>query len=79
MEIWRRVFPKRTPLDALDHARLARLNIAGGNIRNIALAAAFLAADEGTPVRMSHLRRAARSEYAKLEKPLTSAELGGWA
>ena len=27
---------------------------------------------------MSHLLRAARSEYAKLEKPLTEAEIGGW-
>jgi hypothetical protein len=29
-------------------------------------------------VRMTHLLRAARSEYAKLEKPLTEAEIGGW-
>ena len=53
-------------------------NVAGGNIRNIAINAAFLAADAGEPVRMSHLLRAARSEYAKLEKPLTEAEIGGW-
>ena len=58
--------------------KLARLNVAGGNIRNIALNAAFLAADAGEPVRMTHLLRAARSEYAKLEKPLTEAEIGGW-
>jgi uncharacterized membrane protein YebE (DUF533 family) len=57
--------------------RLARLNVAGGNIRNIALHAAFLAAEIGEPVRMSHVIRAARSEYAKLEKPLTEAEIGG--
>jgi hypothetical protein len=77
-EIWRRVFPVETPTQEIDPALLARLTIAGGNIRNIALAAAFLAAEEGTPVRMGHLRRAAQNEYAKLEKPLTSAELGGW-
>ena len=53
---------------------LARLNVAGGNIRNIALNAAFLAADAGKPVRMAHLLHAARSEYAKLEKPLTDRE-----
>jgi len=40
--------------------------------------AAFLAADEGTPIRMTHLLRAARSEYAKLEKPLTDSEVEGW-
>ena len=77
-EIWRRVFPARTPTDGLDVGKLSRLNIAGGNIRNIALNAAFLAADAGEPVRMSHLLRAARSEYAKIEKPLTDAETGGW-
>ncbi len=77
-EIWRRVFPSDTPTDGLDIARLARLNIAGGNIRNIAIYAAFLAADVHEPVRMSHLLRAARVEYAKLERPLTEAEIGGW-
>jgi AAA+ superfamily predicted ATPase len=78
-EIWRRVFPEATPTERLDMERLSRLNLAGGNIRNIALNAAFLAADAREPVRMSHLLRAARSEYAKLEKPLTEAEIGGWA
>ena len=77
-EIWRRVFPKATPTEALDADRLARLNVSGGIIRNIALNAAFLAADEGAPVRMGHLLRAARTEYVKLEKPLTDAEVGGW-
>ena len=77
-EIWRRIFPLDTPTEGLDVGKLARLNVAGGNIRNIALNAAFLAADAGEPVRMEHLLRAARSEYAKLEKPLTEAEIGGW-
>ncbi len=52
--------------------------MAGGNIRNIALDAAFLAADEGTPVRMAHLLRAARGEYAKIERPLSESEIRGW-
>jgi ATPase family associated with various cellular activities (AAA) len=74
--IWARVFPPETPTEGLDANKLARLNVAGGNIRNIALQAAFLAADAGEPVRMSHLLRAAHTEYAKLEKPLT--EIGDW-
>jgi hypothetical protein len=78
-EIWRRAYPAGTPTEGLDVAKLARLNVAGGNIRNIALTAAFLAADAGEPVRMSHLLRAARSEYAKLDRPLGEAEAGGWA
>jgi SpoVK/Ycf46/Vps4 family AAA+-type ATPase len=77
-EIWRRSFPSRTPLENVDPQLLSSLSVSGGNIRNIALNAAFLAADEGTPVRMTHLLRAARSEYAKLEKPLTDAEVAGW-
>ncbi|HEX6938798.1 MAG TPA: ATP-binding protein [Longimicrobiales bacterium] len=78
-EIWRRVFPRGTPTRGLDPLRLAQLDIAGGNIRNIALHAAFLAADAGEEVGMSHVLRAARSEYAKLERPLSAAEIGGWA
>jgi hypothetical protein len=78
-EIWKRVFPASTPTEGLDASMLARLNVAGGNIRNIALGAAFLAADAGEPVGMVHLLHAARGEYAKLEKPLTEAEMGGWA
>ena len=77
-EIWRRIFPSDTPTEGLDVNKLARLNVSGGNIRNIALYAAFLAAEAGEPVRMTHLLRAARSEYAKLEKSLTDAEIGGW-
>jgi SpoVK/Ycf46/Vps4 family AAA+-type ATPase len=76
--IWQRIFPAETPTAGLDLARLARLNVVGGNIRNIALGAAFLAADEGSPVGMGHLLRAARSECAKMEKPLSEAEVAGW-
>jgi hypothetical protein len=77
-EIWRRIFPPDTPTEGLFVNKLARLSVTGGNIRNIALNAAFLAANAGEPVRMEHLSRAARGEYAKLEKPLTEAEIGDW-
>lgn len=78
MEIWQRMFPAKLPTAGIDPARLAQLNIPGGNIRNIALNAAFLAADAGEPVQMKHLLRAAQSEYGKLEKTLTGSEVGGW-
>ena len=45
-QIWERVFPAETPTSGLNHGRLAALNITGGNIRNIALNAAFLAAEQ---------------------------------
>ena len=78
-EIWRRVFPRQTPTEGLRIDRLARLTAAGGHIHNIAIGAAFLAADASEPVRMSHLLAAARSEFAKLERPLTDSEVAGWA
>jgi hypothetical protein len=77
-EIWQRAFPTRTPVEGIQFDKLARLNVSGGNIRNISLHAAFLAADSGEPVRMAHLLRAARNECAKLEKPLSEAEVAGW-
>lgn len=77
-EIWRRMFPPAAPTEGLDVARMARLNVAGGNIRNIALNAAFLAADAQQPIRMSHVLRAAQIEYAKLDKHLPAGEVNDW-
>jgi hypothetical protein len=59
-------------------ARLARLDVSGGVIRNIALGAAFLAADAGTPIDMPALRLAALMEAAKRERAFPEAELRGW-
>jgi ATP-dependent 26S proteasome regulatory subunit len=53
-----------------------KLEITGANIRNIALAAAFFAADDGQVVQMSHLMRAVRREYQKIGKLLSFEELG---
>jgi hypothetical protein len=78
-EIWRRIFPQDTPRLPLDEIALARLDVAGGHIRNIALGAAFVAAGRGEPVGMTDVAEAARAEYAKLERPLTDAEMRGWS
>jgi AAA+ superfamily predicted ATPase len=77
-EIWRRVIPPQVPLDGVAVERLAQLTVAGGSIRNIALSAAFLAADEGAELQMRHLLAAARTEYVKLERSVTSTEVAGW-
>jgi hypothetical protein len=77
-QIWRGIFPAATPLDRIDHAKLARLNVAGGHIRNIAMNAAFLAAEAGSAVAMPHLLQAARSEAAKRERALSDTETRGW-
>jgi hypothetical protein len=78
VEIWRRIFPTSTPTEGLNLEKLAGLNLSGGNIRNLALNAAFFAADAGEAVQMKHLAAAAQGEYAKLEKPLSESDLGGW-
>jgi SpoVK/Ycf46/Vps4 family AAA+-type ATPase len=76
--IWRRAFPPATPTRDLDPMLLSQLNMAGGNIRNIALNAAFLAASQGQPVAMAQVLDAARWEADKIERPLTEAEIRGW-
>jgi len=76
--IWRSIFPAATPTHGLDYRKLAQLQVAGGHIRNIALNAAFLAADANEPVGMAHLLRAAHGEGAKRERPLNDAETRGW-
>ncbi|MNQ63206.1 ATP-dependent zinc metalloprotease FtsH 3 [compost metagenome] len=76
--IWRGVFPAATPTRELDAHQLARLNLTGGSIRNVALNAAFLAADAGTEVTMALVLQAAHAEAAKRERPLADAETRGW-
>jgi len=63
-EIWRRVFPDDTPTEELAYDKLARLSMAGGHIRNIALHAAFRAAASGRPVSMHDLLVAATPRRA---------------
>lgn len=77
--LWRRVFPAAMPRAKLDYDKLARLQMAGGQIRNIALNAAFLAAEEDEPLRMAHLAQAARHEAAKHERSLPDALTRGWS
>ena len=76
--IWQRAFPPQTPTSGLTIKRLAQLNMSGGNIRNIALNAAFLAAEEGVSVSMKHLLQATRQEAIKTERPLSENEIRGW-
>ena len=66
--IWRVNIPPAMPLDPdVDFPLLAqRFRLAGGNIRNIILAAAFLAANADGVVKMTHFLHAARREYQKM-------------
>ena len=79
LALWQRAFPAATPTRDLDLDKLSRLSMTGGSIRNIALNAAFLAADAGEAVSMNHLLQAAHAEASKRERPLADAETRGWA
>lgn len=80
-QIWQNIFPDSTPrCEKLDLDFMARrFEIAGGNIRNIALAAAFLAAAEGVEVRISHLIHATRREYQKMGKILMDEDFKNYS
>lgn len=74
-EIWQKVFPDNTPLDeSLDLSRLAKFNLTGGNIHNVALNAAFLAAQENGAITMPLLLNATRTEFKKLERPAKESD-----
>lgn len=84
LAIWQRVWPPETPLAAdVDLAFLARqFKFTGGNIKNVALAAAFLAAEEaetGARVGMAHLIRATRQEFQKTGKAVVARDFGKYA
>ena len=70
--IFRAHLPAKAPLsDSLDLSFLAsRLDVSGGYIKNIVLAAAFLAATDRKPIGMDHFVRAARQELRKMGKIL---------
>ncbi len=75
-KIWRGLIPARAPLaDDVDFAFLARqFELAGGNIRNVVLSAAFLAADQKSSIHMEHFIRATSRELQKLGKLASRTE-----
>ncbi|MDJ1184711.1 ATP-binding protein [Roseofilum casamattae] len=77
-KIWQRIFPKQTPTEGLNFQRLGQLDVTGGNIKSIAMNAAFLAADAEEPVQMRHILEATRIEYMKSGRSLTRTETQGW-
>jgi len=77
-DIWRRAFPARTPMRGLRFDKLARLQLSGGAIRNMAMTAAFLAAEADDAVSMRQLWEAAQIECAKIKHPLSLVEIEDW-
>jgi SpoVK/Ycf46/Vps4 family AAA+-type ATPase len=83
LKIWQRSFPRDVPMGkTVDLQFMARqFKVAGGNIKNICLASAFLAAgDVEQPaealVEMHHLIRATRREFQKMGKLCTATDFG---
>src|SRR5262249_51179705 len=68
LRIWRSVWPAEVPLASdVDLPALARMfRLSGGSIRNVALSAAFLAAQPDPSVCMQHLMSATRREMQKM-------------
>ncbi|MDJ0592859.1 MAG: AAA family ATPase [Pleurocapsa sp. MO_226.B13] len=68
--IWAGIWPSEMPLsEEVELDFLARqFKLSGGNIKNIALAAAFLAAEANSPVTMSHVLHGTKREYQKMGK-----------
>jgi len=74
--IWKIIFPKETPLsNDIDYNFLSkRLKISGGNIKNIALTAAFYAASDSLKIGMHHIMQAVKREYQKMGKPFLDSD-----
>jgi AAA+ superfamily predicted ATPase len=75
--IWERIWPPEMPRDDdvdLD-ALAAGFRLSGGNIKNVALASAYVAAAEGSPVAMRHVLHGVRRELAKIGKAVFEGEL----
>lgn len=72
--IIQKVFPSEVPIGELDYDRLARLNLTGGSINNIAINSAFMAAQSGGPVTMELILSAARAEFRKMERPVKESD-----
>ena len=80
LRIWQRTISASAPMaDDVDLKFMARqFRIAGGNIKNIVILAAFLAAEEGESIGMAHLIRASRREYQKLGRLITETDFADW-
>ena len=74
--IWEGMLPRDAAREpAIDLDALARdYDISGGEIRNSVLSAAFIAAGEGVPIGLRHLKRGLRRELLKTGRVLDSKQ-----
>jgi SpoVK/Ycf46/Vps4 family AAA+-type ATPase len=77
LRIWSLSFPSAAPTEDLDLPWLAKqFRIAGGNIRNAAVAAAFIAAEAGRPIGMQDVVLGLDREFEKIGRLRTPADFG---
>jgi len=77
LQIWQKSFPKDAPTEDLDLPWLAKsFRITGGNIRNAATTAAFLAAEADRAIAMEDVVRGIDREFEKLGRLRTEADFG---
>lgn len=78
LRIWQGIFPREAPLDKnIDMEFLSkRFKVTGGNIKNIALSAAFFAAGENGAVTMEHILRSCKREFQKMGKSFVKTDFG---
>jgi ATP-dependent 26S proteasome regulatory subunit len=76
--IWRNIFPAEMPRtkDIEFDFLAAKFEISGGNIKNIALNAAFLAAENSGIVSMKHIIRATKREFQKMGRMYVKSDFG---
>jgi len=77
-QMWQQMFPEQTPLSKdIDYDFLSkRFKITGGNIKNIVVNSAFLAASNSGIVKMEHLIRATKMELDKIGRLSTEVDFG---
>jgi SpoVK/Ycf46/Vps4 family AAA+-type ATPase len=82
LEIWKKAFPEQVPKsDDIDYKFLAiNLQIPGGNIKNIVINSAFIAAKNGKrPISMSDIILATKREFDKIGKPIQKSDFGKYS
>ncbi len=77
-KIWKTIFPKEAPRDGdIDYEFLSkRFKLAGGNIKNIAVSAAFFAAEDSCKINMKHIIMATKREFQKMGKLCLQSDFG---
>ena len=76
LQLWSRAFPERVPTSDLDYDWLAKINLTGGQIRSVAVNAAFRAASSRDQIGMQHIASAIQSEFVKMDRPMSEHEMG---